>query len=247
LDNITDNNKDDIKIIKENDRESSWDIKFKSKLKALTRILMSYLVKYLVILIRKSKIFYNNYRFIPDYLFRIVKYIISVSGIGAIQNYFINASLRDGAIKRIVDLSRTVIYGLCMGSFTFVSIVRRNVYDLDDNVQAQWQTLWINRLQGFIMGEMFRSYIIYFLFSFLTAIATSVILFLGVDYIYSTYLSKPLEPFADVPYVDKPCDIYVWKTCISENLAPGMGFPYADQELDRCLKMCQSAAKPIRL
>jgi hypothetical protein len=97
------------------------------------------------------------------------------------------------------------------------------------------------------MGEMFRSYIIYFLFSFLTAIATSVILFLGVDYIYSTYLSKPLEPFADVPYVDKPCDIYVWKTCISENLAPGMGFPYADQELDRCLKMCQSAAKPIRL
>jgi hypothetical protein len=215
---------------------------FKEYFKFYFKIFISWFVnlsgRYLLMFVRKMKIFYNNYRFIPDFMMKFISYGGSILGLHVFRQYFESVANRPGFVSWTVDVVRSIIYGSAMGLYLMVSTVSKTVYDTDRLTQNVANARWTTRITAYTSSDLVRSYIISIMYGVCVTLFTSLFVFVGIDYIYRAYMLSPLPPIEGIPYTEKYCNPLVWRDCISKNIYPGMGFPYVGDELSKCLDLC---------
>jgi hypothetical protein len=214
----------------------------KNYLKYYFKVLVSkstnLMCKCLLLLVRKSKIFYNNYRFIPDYMLKFIRFSSSVLGLHVLRKTFDSMAESDGFVNWLVSIIRSIVYGVSMGSYVAYSTVSKTVWGTERAVQDALDNTRMAQITNYTTGNVVKEYVISSLFGVCLTLLSALVVTVGLEYVYTVYLSAPLPPIKDVPYVDKYCNPLVWKSCVSENIYPGMGFPFVGDELSKCLDLC---------
>jgi hypothetical protein len=148
-----------------------------------------------------------------------------------------------GLVGWSVNVVRSVIYGLAMGAYITYSTVSKTVWGTDRVIQDAIDRERIAQITRFSTGDVVKDYIISSMFGVSLTLVSALAISIGLDYVYNVYLSAPLPPIKDVPYVDRYCNPLIWKQCVSDNIYPGMGFPFVGEELSKCLDLCSDDTK----